>query len=141
MVHRRTLALFLSFFLSLSSFSQMAHNAPATPPGAKNAKCSGRPIPHLEDITAKTGIDFVHTSDPEKKYILESMSGGVLLIDYDRDGWPAIYFANAPTVAMALKGQHAWGKLYHNNHDGTFSDATAKAGLKTPCFGMGGAVG
>jgi hypothetical protein len=141
MVSRKTLAIFLSLLVAASSSAQMAHNAPATPPGAKNAKCSGRSIPQLEDVTAKTGIDFVHTSDPEKKYILESMSGGVLLIDYDRDGWLDIYFANAPTVAMALKGQHAWGKLYHNNHDGTFSDVTGRAELKTPCFGMGGAVG
>ena len=119
----------------------MAHQAPPTPPGAKSAKCADRPVPQLEDITAKTGIDFVHASDPEKKYIVESMSGGVILIDYDRDGWPDIYFANAPTVAMALKGEHVSGKLYRNNHDGTFTDVTAKAGLQTPCFGMGGAVG
>ncbi len=69
------------------------------------------------------------------------MSGGVLLIDYDRDGYPDIYFTNAPTVDMAIKGQAARGALYHNNHDGTFADVTEKAGLATPCFAMGGAVG
>jgi len=69
------------------------------------------------------------------------MSGGVLLVDYDRDGWPDIYFTNAPTVDMAIKGQKSLGALYHNNHDGTFTDVTAKAGLATPCFAMGGAVG
>ena len=77
----------------------MGHNAPPPPPpGAKSTKCTGRPVPQLEDITAKTGIHFSHTSDPSKKYIVESMSGGVILIDYDRDGWPDIYFTNAPTV-------------------------------------------
>jgi hypothetical protein len=120
----------------------MGHNAAAPPPpGAKSIKCSGRPIPQLEDITARTGIHFTHTSDPSKKYIVESMSGGVILIDYDRDGWPDIYFTNAPTVEMAMKGDQSRGMLYHNNHDGTFTDVTAKSGLNSPCFAMGGAVG
>ena len=69
------------------------------------------------------------------------MSGGVILIDYDRDGYPDIYFTNAPTVDMAIKRQAARGALYHNNHDGTFTDVTDKAGLSTPGFAMGGAVG
>ena len=98
-------------------------------------------MPQLEDITAKAGIKFRHLSSPDKKYILESMSGGVLLVDYDRDGWPDIYFTNAPTVDMALKGEKARGALYHNNHDGTFTDVTDQAGVATPCFAMGGAVG
>jgi len=114
---------------------------PPPPPGAKSAKCIGRPVPQLEDITSTTGITFKHTSDPAKKYIVESMSGGVILLDYDRDGWPDIYFTNAPTVEMAVKGTKSLGVLYHNNHDGTFTDVTAKSGLSTPCFAMGGAVG
>jgi hypothetical protein len=114
---------------------------PPPPPGAKSSKCKGRPIPQLEDITAKTGINFKHTSDPAKKYIVESMSGGVILFDYDRDGWLDIYFTNAPSVEMAIKGQKAPGALYRNNHDGTFTDVTAKSGLNSPCFAMGGAVG
>ncbi len=120
----------------------MGHNAPPPPPpGAKSTKCTGRPVPQLEDITAKSGIHFSHTSDPSKKYIVESMSGGVILIDYDRDGWPDIYFTNAPTVEQAIKGQKTLGALYHNNHDGTFTDVTAKSGLNSSCFAMGGAVG
>jgi enediyne biosynthesis protein E4 len=114
---------------------------PPPPPGAKAAKCSGRPIPQLEDITASTHITFTHASDPSKRYIMESMSGGVILIDYDRDGWPDIYFTNQPTVDQALKGVRALGALYHNNHDGTFTDVTAKSGLNTSCLANGGAVG
>jgi hypothetical protein len=114
---------------------------PPPPPGAKSSKCSGRPVPQLEDITTQAGITFKHTSDPSKRYIVESMSGGVILIDYDRDGWPDIYFTNAPSVDMAIKGEKSFGALYHNNHDGTFTDVTAKSGLNTPCFAMGGAVG
>ncbi len=98
-------------------------------------------MPQLEDITAKSGITFRHTADPSKKYIVESMSGGVIIFDYDRDGWPDIYFTNAPTVEMAVKGEKSRGVLYHNNHDGTFSDVTAKSKLDATCFAMGGAVG
>jgi len=124
------------------ALAQGGHPTPSPPPpGAKSTKCSSRPIPQLEDITAKTGITFKHTSDPAKKYIVESMSGGVIVFDYDRDGWPDIYFTNAPSVEMALKGQKAPGKLYHNNHDGTFTDVSEKSGLNSPCFAMGGAVG
>ena len=131
----------LSMCVNLA-YAQSGHPAPsAPPPGAKSTKCSGRPIPQIEDVTAASGITFTHTSDPSKRYIVESMSGGVILIDYDRDGWPDIFFTNAPTVDMAIKGKTSPGALYHNNHDGTFTDVTAKSGLNSPCFGMGGAVG
>ena len=111
------------------------------PPGARSPKCANRAIPRLEDITAKAGITFEHTSSEVKKYIFESMTGGVIVFDYDRDGWPDIYFTNAPTIEMALHGQTALGALYRNNHDGTFTDVTQKAGLTTACLAMGGAVG
>jgi enediyne biosynthesis protein E4 len=133
----------LALLLSAAvSFAQEAHpKPPPPPPGIKAIKCTNRPIPRLVDITDKAGIHFSHSSSPESRYIVESMSGGVILIDYDRDGWPDIYFTNAPTVDMAIKGEKSAGKLYHNNHDGTFTDVTAKAGIATPCFAMGGAVG
>ena len=57
--------------------------------------------PKLQDITASTGIRFEHLSSPEQRYIVESMSGGVALFDYDGDGWLDIYFTNAPSVSMA----------------------------------------
>ncbi len=99
------------------------------------------PLPQLVDITASTGIKFDHLSSPEQKYIVESMSGGVALIDYDRDGWPDIYFTNAQSVDMALAGKKARSALYHNNHDGTFTDVTDKAGVGYPCWAMGAVVG
>jgi hypothetical protein len=109
--------------------------------GKINRMCDHRRVPQFEDVTAKTGITFKHTSDPSKRYIAESMSGGVILFDYDRDGWLDIYFTNAPTVAMAISNKRSSGALYRNNHDGTFTDVTDKAALSTSCFGMGGAVG
>lgn len=132
----------MTCFIATLAEAQGGHPAPPPPPpGAKVAKCSGRPVPQFEDITLQAGITFKHTSDPAKRYIVESMSGGVILFDYDRDGWPDIYFTNAPTVEMKLKGTKSLGALYHNNHDGTFTDVTAKSGLSTACMAMGGAVG
>jgi hypothetical protein len=99
------------------------------------------PYPQLVDITASTGITFEHLSSPEQKYIVESMSGGIALIDYDRDGWPDIYFTNAQSVEMAQAGQKARSALYRNNHDGTFTDVTDKAGVGYPCWAQGAVVG
>ncbi|MEO8726456.1 MAG: CRTAC1 family protein [Acidobacteriaceae bacterium] len=131
----------LFILMATSIWGQEGHPPPAPPPpGTKKLVCHDRPVPQLEDVTRKAGITFHHTAAPEKKYILESMSGGVLLLDYDRDGWPDIYFTNSPSVDMAIKGERSRGALYHNNHDGTFTDVTDKAGIATPCFAMGGAV-
>lgn len=98
-------------------------------------------LPQLTDITQSTGVKFFHLSAPDNKYIVESMSGGVALIDYDLDGWPDIYFTNAPTVEMALAGKKARGALYHNNGDGTFTEVTDKAGLGDAGWAMGACVG
>ena len=105
------------------------------------SKPSPTRVVQLVDITASTGIHFEHLSSPEQKYIVESMSGGVALIDYDGDGWLDIYFTNAPSVSMELEGKKARSALYHNNHDGTFTDVTEKAGVGYPCWAMGAAVG
>jgi len=122
----------------------------ATPLSAKERekaeaeKKAATPLPNypkLVDITDSTGIHFDHVSSPEAKFIAESMSGGVALIDYDRDGWPDIYFTSAQSVDMALHGVKARSALYHNNHDGTFTDVTDKAGVGYPCWAMGASVG
>jgi hypothetical protein len=97
--------------------------------------------PQLVDITGSTGIHFDHKSSPAAKFIAESMSGGVALIDYDGDGWPDIYLTNAQSVEMAQHGIKSRSALYHNNHDGTFTDVTDKAGVGYPCWAMGVAVG
>jgi enediyne biosynthesis protein E4 len=116
----------------------LAVNRLGQSPSGSHADAS---LPQLVDITDTTGIKFDHLSSPEQKYIVESMSGGVALIDYDRDGWPDIYFTNAQSVEMALAGKKARSALYHNNHDGTFTDVTDKAGVGYPCWAMGAVVG
>jgi hypothetical protein len=66
-----------------------------------------------DDVAAAAGITFKHSTAPLKKHIVKFMSGGVILIDYDRDGWPDNYFTNSPTVDQALKGEKSAGALYH----------------------------
>jgi hypothetical protein len=119
-------ALLLACAVSLAAFEK---NPDSVSPGF-----------HFTDITASTGIRFEHAVPLEKKYLIESMSGGVLLIDYDRDGWLDIYFTNSPTMEMASRGERAKNALYRNNHDGTFTDVTDRAGVGYPCWAMGGAV-
>jgi len=96
------------------------------------------------DITRQSGLDkFLHRSGaPEKKTILETMGSGVALLDYDNDGWLDIYLLNGSTVA-AMKGKEAPPRamLLHNNHDGTFTDVTEKAGVANERWGFGVAVG
>ncbi len=95
----------------------------------------------FRDITQKAGIHFVHNNAAfGKKYLPETMGPGVAFIDYDNDGWPDIFIVNG----MDWPGhasKHSTPKLYHNNHDGTFTDVTHKAGLDVQMFGMGVAVG
>ena len=95
------------------------------------------------DITHAAGLDkFQYKSGtPEKSTILETPGSGVALLDYDNDGWLDIYLVNGSTVA-ALKGKEAAPRamLLHNNHDGTFTDVTDKAGVANERWGFGAAV-
>jgi enediyne biosynthesis protein E4 len=97
--------------------------------------------PRFTDITEKAGITFKHISTPEKRYIVESMSGGVALLDYDNDGYLDIYFVNSLTVDLAKSNGKTKSTLYRNNGNGTFSDVTDKAGVGNIGWGMGAAVG
>src|SRR5947208_4653054 len=158
---RKKLSAFVHLFLMVVAFA-LAHSQLSESPSRGIESHDGKPglqdvvaitasaqttprsssqWPQLVDITGSTGIKFEHLSSPEQKYIVESMSGGVALIEYDRDGWPDIYFTNAQSVEIALHGRKARSALYRNNHDGTFTDVTDVAGVGYPCWAMGVAVG
>jgi hypothetical protein len=98
----------------------------------------------FEDVTHQSGIDKFrhHSGTPEKGTIIEVPGSGVALLDYDNDGWLDIYLLNSSTVA-ALKGKESPPRamLFHNNHDGTFTDVTEKAGVGNERWGFGVAVG
>jgi hypothetical protein len=104
--------------------------------GASAASMTG-PAVQFTDITEPAGIKFTHVSSPEKKYIVESMSGGVALFDYDGDGYLDIYLVNSLTVDLVKSKQKTSSVLYHNNGDGTFTDTTDKAGVGDIGWGMG----
>ena len=89
------------------------------------------------DITDSSGVRFKHVSAPEKKYIVESMSGGVALFDYDNDGCLDIYFTNALKVDTANDPKSSPSALYHGHCDGTFTDVTEGSGLAYPGWAMG----
>jgi len=99
---------------------------------------------YFSDVTARTGLQKFHhvSGSSEKRYILESPSGGVALFDYDNDGWLDIYLVNGSTLpALAGKARPPGSALFHNNHDGTFTDVTARAGVANERWGFGVAVG
>jgi enediyne biosynthesis protein E4 len=103
----------------------------------------GAPI-IFSDITHASGLDrFRHVSGShDKSTILETPGSGVALLDYDNDGWLDIYLLNGSTIP-ALKGKESPPRamLFHNNHDGTFTDVTEKAGVGNERWGFGVAVG
>lgn len=108
------------------------------------AKASQAPATSIrfEDITRAAGIDFHLTCGTlEKRYIMDAMCGGVAVFDYDNDGWMDIFLVNGSTLEDMQAGKCHTSKLYRNNHDGTFSDVTAKAGLNHCGWGFGVAVG
>ncbi len=75
---------------------------------------------------------------PEKQFILETLGSGVGLLDYDGDGWLDIYLVNGSTyAAMSGKAEAPHAALFHNNHDGTFTDVTSKAGVANDRWGFG----
>ena len=84
-----------------------------------------------------------------QKYLLESMCGGVAMLDYDGDGWLDLFFVNGAAIEDSMPAgkmpdksdPRYWNRLYHNNRDGTFTDVTQTAGVRGHSYGMGVAVG
>lgn len=89
------------------------------------------------------GLDFVlRNGAAGRKYQVETLPGGLGVIDFDGDGWPDLFCVNGAALpSLAKTGPEYWNRLYHNNRDGTFTDVTAKAGLAGQGYGMGVAVG
>ncbi len=91
----------------------------------------------FRDVTREAGVAFQHHSAPEKKYIVESMSGGVALFDFDNDGLLDLYLVDSLTVDTAENPKAARSALYRNLGNGRFEDVTEKAGVGHPGWGMG----
>jgi enediyne biosynthesis protein E4 len=107
---------------------------------------SKAPVPapiRFEDIAAKAGVNFITRNSPTpNKNQIETMVAGVALLDYDGDGYLDIYLVNGAAIPSLQKDSpEYWNRLFHNNHDGTFTDVTERAGLAGTGYGMGVAVG
>src|SRR6202521_5083199 len=98
------------------------------------------PVPRFEDVSKSAGLTVTHNSTPEKRYILESMSGGVGFIDCDNDGKLDIITVNGSSVARFREGGSPMITLYHQEGDLKFRDITKEAGLTRKGWGMGIAV-
>lgn len=98
----------------------------------------------FENIAEKAGLTkWHHVMGPQnKKFILETVGSGVGLLDYDNDGWLDIYFVNGSTYeALRGKASSPHAALFHNNHDGSFTNVTENAGVGNDRWGVGVAVG
>ncbi len=97
----------------------------------------------LENIAASAGVGFLlHNSATPFKYQIEPMVAGVAIFDYNNDGYEDIYFVNGARIPELMKtGPEYYNRLYQNNGNGTFTDVTARAGVKGEGYSMGVAVG
>ena len=98
----------------------------------------------FQNVAAQAGLTSWRniTGTPEKRVIIEAKGSGVCLLDYDRDGWLDIYLVNGSTLdALSGKTTQPHAALFRNNHDGTFTDVTEKAGVANDRWGLGCAVG
>lgn len=95
------------------------------------------------DVAEKTGLTATNVFGGKESstYILESTGTGVAIFDYDNDGWPDIFLVNGTTLSSLPPKESPTNHLYHNNHDGTFTDVTEKAGLTATGWGQGVCVG
>src|SRR5258708_40358116 len=121
--------IFLATLLAVQSSSAFALDASAK----KNN------VAYFLDEAEKRGLTApnVFGGADTKKYIIETTGTGVAIFDYDNDGWPDIFVVNGTTLDPLPGKKQPTNHLYHNNHDGTFTDVTEKAGLAHSGWGQG----
>lgn len=138
LVYRKTigfqLALVLAVILPLSS----PLNSPAGP-SVKRAAALEKTTVTFEEVPAKnSGLAWVHSNaHSAERHLPETVGAGCAFFDYDNDGWMDIYFVNSGTSDFYTPARPVKNALYHNDHDGTFSDVTDRAGVAGGSFGMG----
>jgi tetratricopeptide (TPR) repeat protein len=100
------------------------------------------PVIRLRDVHVEAGIDHQYfNGETGFKYLLESMGGGVAVLDYDGDGWPDLYFPQGCRLPYDPDDESFQDRLFRNRGDGTFVDVTRQSGLGDNRYGQGVAVG
>src|SRR3982075_941192 len=135
--HRRSRVVCAASFLFCATLchGQQAKTLPVLPSHA---------IANFTDVAEKAGLTMqdVFGGVTTKKFIIETTGTGVAIFDYDNDGWPDIFIVNGTKIDTSFPaGQSPSNHLYRNNHDGTFTDVTVKAGLTATGWGQGVCVG
>jgi enediyne biosynthesis protein E4 len=104
---------------------------------AVDATVGAAALPQFVDVTTAAGIHFRHNSGAAgKKLLPETLGAGGAFLDFDNDGWQDVLFVNSRNWP-GRKGAPSNPALYHNNHDGTFTDVTQQAGLAIEMYGLG----
>jgi enediyne biosynthesis protein E4 len=103
---------------------------------------SGETPIRFRDATDASGVRFAHTDGSSgRKFVVETVASGLGMIDYDGDGHIDLFFLNgSPLPGTPAPSKPPTCELYHNNHDGTFTDVTAQSGIGVPMYAMGCAV-
>jgi len=124
-------------------FSLFVSFAAAQEPAATPKPKDSAPIANFVDMADKAGLTAITVFGgvDTKKYIIETTGTGLAIFDYDNDGWPDIFIINGTMMEGLPSGPAPTNHLYHNNHDGTFTDVTAKVGLTATGWGQGVCVG
>jgi hypothetical protein len=135
---------FVLFLATVSALASWLAGQITQPSKTTTAKVKPGEV-HFEDIASQAGLSAlnVYGGDIHKEFIIETTGNGAIIFDYDNDGWPDIFLPNGSTVEgfAGDKAKAPTGHLYRNNHDGTFTDVTSRAGLARPGWGQGGCVG
>jgi len=139
------LLLVASAFAGSALAQAPANSAEKTAPQEtpSRTEVAAKPLANFTDIARKAGLTMqnVFGGVDTKKFIIETTGTGVAIFDYDNDGWPDIFLVNGSTLEGFPPGKAPTNHLYHNNHDGTFTDVTVEAGLAASGWGQGVCVG
>jgi hypothetical protein len=133
----------LSFFLGLCTWVSVQSGGGPNAGGGKSENANAKPIVNFTDVAKKAGLTapVIFGGENTKKYIIETTGTGVAIFDYDNDGWPDIFVVNGTKLEALPSSKAPTSHLYHNNHDGTFTDVTERAGLTHTGWGQGVCVG